>query len=224
MEALIDVRLCQALDLQAKGSECSLTTRRRVAERASPFKRRALERVVRLPHPACSTLRLSQIGNCSQFIFWPPPKLFTVVCGELNPALLATCEKLWTSYKRLCRVTRAPGRGTGHGSGGTPGGSWERRGGGRPPAHGVGERRTVPGERSCVPAERGMVPGERPAVPGHAAAGRRPGGSVGRCGRRANRPGRPADQRIGWAQISFAPPAEIPSIRPPVDTPGTTNL
>jgi len=106
MEALIDVRLCQALDLQAKGSECSLTTRRRVAERASPFKRRALERVVRLPHPACSTLRLSQIGNCSQFIFWPPPKLFTVVCGELNPALLATCEKLWTSYKRVGRSAK----------------------------------------------------------------------------------------------------------------------
>ena len=45
MEALIDVRLCQALGLQAKGSECSLTTRRRVAERASSFKRRSVRAV-----------------------------------------------------------------------------------------------------------------------------------------------------------------------------------
>lgn len=40
MERLIEVRLCQSLHLQAKGSERSFTTRRREPERKSSRKRR----------------------------------------------------------------------------------------------------------------------------------------------------------------------------------------
>ena len=44
----------------------------------------ALQRIIRLPAPACPIQGLGKTGGFSQSIFWPPPKLFTDGCGGVS--------------------------------------------------------------------------------------------------------------------------------------------
>src|SRR5216684_455427 len=86
MERLIGVRLCQVCTCRRRvlsvplqqGAGCrSESLCKNVATLGG--------RNIRLPVPACSTSRLSKSLSFSQYIFWPPPKLFTVGCGGEIP-------------------------------------------------------------------------------------------------------------------------------------------
>src|SRR2546421_9358345 len=92
MERLIEVRLCQVSACRRR--VLSIPLRQGAGFRSESLCENVatLGRNIRLPDPACSIGGLSKSLSFSQPIFWRPPKLLTVVCGEAKPG----------SPRRLC--------------------------------------------------------------------------------------------------------------------------